>query len=91
MILSEFLSRQKCDDSDPHDIIPISFDMHNVLHEKYYNLGLMDTYLVQTQSQTKSSRKKLPKVHGVKKILDTNLLPERQKTAPQVKRVLKLN
>ena len=91
MILSEFLSRQKCDDSDPHDIIPISVDMHNVLHEKYYNLGLMDTYLVQTQSQTKSSRKKLPKVHGVKKILDTNLLPERQKTAPQVKRVLKLN
>ena len=86
MILSEFLSRQKCDDSDPRDIIPMSFDMHNVLHEKYYNLGLMDTYLVQTQSQTKSSRKKLPKVHGVKKILDTNLLPERQKTAPQVKK-----
>ena len=33
MILSDFLSRQKHDDSDPHDIIPISFNMHNVLHK----------------------------------------------------------
>ena len=86
MILSAFLSRQKHDDSDPCDIIPKSFNMHNVLHEKYYNLGLMDRYLVQIQSQTKSSRIKLPKVHGVKKILDMNSLPERQKTAPQVKK-----
>ena len=37
MILSDFLSRQRHDDSDSHDIIPISFNMHNVLHEKYYN------------------------------------------------------
>ena len=28
MILNDFLSRQKHDDSDPHDIIPISFNMH---------------------------------------------------------------
>ena len=74
------------DDSDPHDIIPISFNMHNVLHKKYYNLGLTDKYLVQTQSQTKSSGIKLPEVHGIKKILDTNLLPEKQKRAPQVKK-----
>ena len=46
MIFSDFLLRQKHDDSDPHDIIPISFNMHNVLHEKYYNLGKNDTYLV---------------------------------------------
>ena len=32
MILSDFLSRQKHDDNDPHDI-PISLNMHNVLHE----------------------------------------------------------
>ena len=31
-ILSDFLSRQKHDDSDSHDIIPISFNMCNVLH-----------------------------------------------------------
>ena len=47
-ILSDFLSRQKHDDSDPHHIIPLSINMPNVLHEKYYNLGLMDRYLVQT-------------------------------------------
>ena len=47
MILSN-LYRQKCDDSNPYDIIPISFNMHNILHEIYYNLGLMDKYLVQT-------------------------------------------
>ena len=28
MILSDFLSRQKNDDSDPHDIIPISFNKY---------------------------------------------------------------
>ena len=33
MILSDFLSRQKHDDSYPHEIIPISFNMHNILHE----------------------------------------------------------
>ena len=31
IILSDFLSRQKCDDSKPHEIIPISFNIHNVL------------------------------------------------------------
>ena len=33
MILSDFLSRQQHDDSNPHEIIPISFNMHNILHE----------------------------------------------------------
>ena len=54
MVLSDLLSRQKHDDSNPHDIIPISFNMYNILHKRYYNLGLTDKYLVQTQSQTKS-------------------------------------
>ena len=48
MILSDFLSKQKHDDSNPHDIIPISFNMHNVLHGRYYNMGLMDKRVVQT-------------------------------------------
>ena len=60
--------------------------MHNLLHERYYNLGLMYKYLVQTQSQTKSSWITLTEVHGVKKISDTNSLPERQEIAPQVKK-----
>ena len=91
MIMSDFLSRQKHDNSNTHNIIPISFNMHNILHESYYNLGLMDKYIVQTQSQTKSSGIILPEVHGIKKILDTNSLPEKQETVPHVKRVLKLN
>ena len=39
-------------------------------------------------SQTKSSRVKLPELHGAKKILDTNLLPEKQKVIPQIKKVI---
>ena len=39
MILSDFLSRQNHNNSNPHEIISISFKMHNVLHEKYYNIG----------------------------------------------------
>ena len=52
MILSDFLSRQTHDNGDPHDIVPISFDMHNTLHEKYYNIETRDRYLVQMHSQT---------------------------------------
>ena len=32
MVLSDFLSRQNNDDNNPHEIIPISFDMHNVMY-----------------------------------------------------------
>ena len=45
MVLSDFLSRQNNDDSNPHEIIPISFNMYQVLHEKYYHT---ENYLVQT-------------------------------------------
>ena len=36
MILSDFLSRQMYDMSDPHEIIPISFNMYTTLHEVHY-------------------------------------------------------
>ena len=36
MVLSDSLSRQNNDDSNPHEIIPISFNMHKVLQENYY-------------------------------------------------------
>ena len=39
MILSDFLSRQKHDDSNPHEVIPISFNMKDILDSKYYNKG----------------------------------------------------
>ena len=74
MVLSDFLSRQHNGDSNPHEIIPMSFNRHQVLHEKYYNT---ENYLVQTQSQTRSSGIKLPVVHGVGKNLDPNIKPEK--------------
>ena len=50
MILSHFLCRQKHDDSNPHEVIPISFNMQSILQTRYYNLGKGNPvrYLVQT-------------------------------------------
>ena len=69
MILSDFLSRQKHDGINPHEIISISFNMQGLLQARYYNIGEENSgkYLVQTWSQAKSSGIKLPEVHGVGK------------------------
>ena len=40
-------------------------------------------YLIQTQSQAKTSGIKFPEVHGVGKSLDPNLRPEEQHTFPK--------
>ena len=53
MILSDFLSRQIEDDSNPHEIIPISFNIREILQENYHNI-IKDTYMVQTRSQAKA-------------------------------------
>ena len=76
MILSDFLSRQEIDKGDPHEIIPISFDMKAILNEKYYKIEEEGNYLVQTRSQAKERGIKVPEVHGTKKGLDPNLRPE---------------
>ena len=56
MILSDFLSRQNVDDSNPCEIIPISFNLRTVLQDKYYNLeGANERYMIQTRSQMKVS------------------------------------
>ena len=57
MVLSDFLSRQQGDKSDPDHMIPISFNMKEILKQNYQNY-VKDTFLVQTRSQIK--------VHGVK-------------------------
>ena len=83
MVLSDFLSRQKIDDSNPHEIILILFNMGDVLQEKYYNFDstkVGDKYLVQTRSQAKASGVKLPEVHGIEKSLDLHVKPERWKS-----------
>ena len=76
MILSDFLSRQRIDRSNLHEIIPISFDMKAILNNKYYNVGRENRYLVQTHSQSKDTGIKLPEVHGADKGIDQDLKPE---------------
>ena len=67
MILSDFLSRQRIDRSNPYEIIPIYFDMKAISNDKYYNVGKENRYLVQRHSQSKNTGVKLPEVHGAKK------------------------
>ena len=69
MILRDFLSRQMHDDSDLHEIIPISFNMYNSLYESYYRIEIKDQYLVQTCSQRKMARIILLEVHGEQKAI----------------------
>ena len=86
MVLGGFLSRQKHDDSNLHEIIPVSFNMQSILQSRYYNIGKekVEKYLVQTSSQVKSSGIILPDVYGISKGLDPNILPEKQVTKPIV-------
>ena len=37
MVLSDFMSKQQGDNSDPHHIIPISFNMKEILRKNYQN------------------------------------------------------
>ena len=83
MILSDHLSRQTIDDSNPHEIVPILFSMRDILQEKYYNFSNTiedDKYLVQTRSQAKSSGVKVSEVHGTEKSLILHVKSERQKS-----------
>ena len=56
MILYDFLSNQKPDESDPHKIIPIFFNMQEVPHASYNNIheNKQQRYLIQTRSQAKN-------------------------------------
>ena len=89
MILSDFLSRQGNDDSDPSEIISISFNAYNILEENRNlgNLGMRKKneakFLIQMHSQAKMSGTTLPEVHGDRKKLDPNMMPEKQHTLPR--------
>ena len=65
-------------------MIPISFNMHNVLHDSYYNIGKLGRYMVQTRSQVKLSGMKLPEVQGVDEGLDPCTQPEEQVIKPMI-------
>ena len=75
MILSDFLSRQKNNDSNPHEIIPISFNMCKNSDDNYYNI---EKYFMQTRFQARLSGIKLLEVQGMVKNLGPNLKPEKQ-------------
>ena len=84
MVLSDFLSQQSNDDSNPNEIIPISFNTDKILEDnrenfgKYNNHFSSEKYLIQTYSQAKTCGAKLPEVHEVQKELDPYLRPEKQ-------------
>ena len=88
IILSDFLSRQSNDNSNPNEIIPVLFDMYKIIENnlsifvKNNNFG-DSKYLIQMHSQAKTSGTKLLEVHGVQKGLDPNLRPEKQHTLPK--------
>ena len=88
MVLSDFLSRQKTDDSNPHELIPISFSLRDQVSDYFYridnenNLPRKDKYLVQTRSQVRSSGIRLPEIHGAHKGLDPHVQPGKQKSFP---------
>ena len=85
MILRDFLSQQKNDDSDPSEIIPISFNAYRILEEnrKIDICKNEEKFQIQTCSQAKTSSTKLPEVHRVRKELNPNLRPEKQHTMPK--------
>ena len=88
MVLSDFLSRQQTDDSNPHELIPISFSLRDQVSDYFYhidnesNLPRKDKYLVQTRSQVRSSGIRLPEIHGANKGLDPHVQAGKQKSFP---------
>ena len=88
MVLSDFLPRQQTDDSNPHELIPISFSLRDQVSDYFYRidneikLPRKDKYLVQTRSQVRSSGIRLPEIHGANKGLDPHMQPGKQKSFP---------
>ena len=67
MILSDFLSRQIEDDSNPHETIPISFNIREILQENYHNI-ISDAYMVQTRAQAKA-KANIPTIPSTKPVV----------------------
>ena len=88
MVLSNFLSRQKTDISNPHELIPISFLLKSQVSDYFYCIDneviipRKDKYLVQTRSQVRSSGIRLPEIHDANKGLDPHVQPGKQKSFP---------
>ena len=81
MVLSNFLSRQQGDKSNLHQIIPISFNMKEILIKSYQNV-VKDTFMVQTRSQIKSKGVKTSNVGDTTK--SSNKIGKRREVKPIV-------
>ena len=83
-----FYLDRNMDDSNPHELIPISFSLKSQVSDYFYhidneiNLPRKDKYLVQTRSQVRSSGIRLPEIHGANKGLDPHVQPGKQKSFP---------
>ena len=71
--------------------MPISFNMQNILHSRYYNINERKEgkYLVQAKLQARSSGITVPEVHGVDKGIDPNILLEKQAIKPIISSEIK--
>ena len=85
MVLSNFLSRQKMDNSNPHEIIPISFTLKSPVGDQFYEINgetsqpETNKYLIQTRSQAKSGGIKLLEIHDMNKGLNPHVKLGRQR------------
>ena len=78
------------DDSNPHEIIPISFTLKSIAHNHFYQFYSMNKisktetnkYLIQTRSQAKSSGIKVPEIHGANKGINPHVTLGRQRPLP---------
>ena len=87
MVLSDFLSRQKMDSSNTHEIIPISFILKSLMGNHFYQIN--DTneishpetnkYLIQARLQAQSSGIKVPEIHGMNKVFNLYVRPGKQR------------
>ena len=76
MILCDFLSRVAADDSDPMDLIPISFNVFELLQDHY---SRMETFNVMTRkARAQAGLAPPPSVHGAVKGVNPNHKPETQ-------------
>ena len=76
MILCDFLSRVAADDSDPMDLIPISFNVYELLQDHYSRI---EAFSVMTRkARAQAGLAPPPSVHGAVKGVNPNLKPETQ-------------
>ena len=90
MVLSDFLSRQKTDNSNPHELIHKTFVLRNQMDDHFYTIDSRtdqpktDRYFIQTRSQANSSGIKIPEIHGANKGLDPHVQPDKQRPLPSL-------